>query len=472
DAANGSLIQEFYLWMKDNQSSEAHQKNNLKAVMNFTRWLRANQPGTTLLDVNKKELVLKFLATKEKTSDEDLEGKWITTWNDYLNRIKLFYRWVHNYRNASDEMKRLPVSEWKTPGFVQLKPKKSWRASPYSATEVWELEELLTVVKYEPQQRNKAAIMLMWDLNARNHEVTNLRIKNIRLKENYGEGEIPYGKTGSGPILLTASFPYVRDWLNLHPLKDVPDARLICDLNTGKPLTPDRIWFIMTQLRERIKAVVKAGLVKDESERQKLEYLLKTKKWNPYCLRHSSIEHDSGYLPEFALRKKVRWTLNSKQPARYIKNKWTLEIKRQILGNSGIEMTSAESKHVSVHRPCPRCSLANAPENRTCSRCGYPLSQEALEEIKAREKEEMKKALVELLEEHPELMVEKFGRMHGYGFIVSGQGNLTAMNGEAPIAFAALPADATAAMARSSPRRVYDRPSSLFTIEGSRQENH
>src|SRR5690606_12678539 len=178
------------------ESSEAHQKNNLKAIINFTRWLKASEPQMTLLDVNKKELVLKFLATKEKTSDEDPEGKWITTWNDYLNRIKLFYRWVHNYRNASEEMKRLPVSEWKTPGFVQLKPKKSWRASPYSATEVWELEELLTVVKYEPQQRNKAAIMLMWDLNARNHEVTNLRIKNIRLKENYGEGEIPYGKTG------------------------------------------------------------------------------------------------------------------------------------------------------------------------------------------------------------------------------------------------------------------------------------
>ncbi|MEP0826130.1 MAG: hypothetical protein HRF40_11655, partial [Nitrososphaera sp.] len=34
DAANGSLIQEFYLWMKDNQSSEAHQKNNPKAIMN------------------------------------------------------------------------------------------------------------------------------------------------------------------------------------------------------------------------------------------------------------------------------------------------------------------------------------------------------------------------------------------------------------------------------------------------------
>jgi ribosomal protein S27AE len=287
----------------------------------------------------------------------------------------------------------------------------------HTLLEVWELEELLAVVKYEPLQRNKAAIMLMWDLNARNHEVTNLRIKNIRLKENYGEGEIPEGKTGSGPILLTASFPYVRDWLNLHPLKDVPNARLICDLNTGRPIKPDYLWSMMMQLRERIKAVLKEeyGLIKDREERERLEYLLKTKKWNPYCLRHSSIEHDSGYLPEFALRKKVRWTLTSKQPGRYIKNKWTQDIKRQILDHNGIVAADQEQGLKSVQLSCPRCSLANALENRTCSKCGYPLSQEALDEIKAREKEEMKKALIELLEEHPELMVEKFGRMHGLG---------------------------------------------------------
>ena len=32
-------------------------------------------------------------------------------------------------------------------------------------------------------------------------------------------------KTGSGPILLTLSFPYVRDWLNEHPFKNEPNAR-------------------------------------------------------------------------------------------------------------------------------------------------------------------------------------------------------------------------------------------------------
>jgi hypothetical protein len=50
----------------------------------------------------------------------------------------------------------------------------------------------LTIIKYEQYKRNKAAISLMWDMNARPHEITLLKIKRIRLKENYGEGEIPH----------------------------------------------------------------------------------------------------------------------------------------------------------------------------------------------------------------------------------------------------------------------------------------
>ena len=70
---------------------------------------------------------------------------------------------------------------------------------------------ILCIIKYDVFKRNKAALTLLWDLNARPHEVTLLKIKHIRLKEKYGEGEIPYeAKTGNGPILLTCSFPYVR----------------------------------------------------------------------------------------------------------------------------------------------------------------------------------------------------------------------------------------------------------------------
>jgi len=76
-----------------------------------------------------------------------------------------------------------------------------------------------------------------------------LKIKHIRLKEKYGEGEIPHeAKTGTGPLLLTISFPYVRDWLNEHPFRNEPDARLICNLINGSPIGPDAIDKVMKQL--------------------------------------------------------------------------------------------------------------------------------------------------------------------------------------------------------------------------------
>ena len=76
--------------------------------------------------------------------------------------------------------------------------------------------------------------------------------------------------------------------------------------------------------------------ITNKEEKEKLEYLLRTKKWNPYCIRHSSITSDSDFLPEYALKKKVRWSMNSKQGARYIKRRMGNDLKQKILVQNGI----------------------------------------------------------------------------------------------------------------------------------------
>jgi integrase/recombinase XerD len=244
-------------------------------------------------------------------------------------------RLLYNYRGNNEVS--LYQSNWITPAFVRIKDKKTRRLSPYSETELWEREEILSIVKYEPYKRNKAALTLFWDLDARNHEVTLLKIKHIRLRERYGEGEIPHeAKTGSGPALLTCSFPYVRDWLNEHPFRNEPDARLICNLHTGASVKSDAMWKVMKQLRNRIIRMLENGSIIDNEERQKLEFLLKMKKWNPYCIPHSAISSDSDFLPEYALKKKVRWSMNSKQGSRYIKRRMGNDLKNQILVHNGI----------------------------------------------------------------------------------------------------------------------------------------
>ena len=109
---------------------------------------------TSFYDVDHKQ-VLSFLDTKIKPEQIDSDKKWITTWNDYHWRLKLFFRWLHNKKiKEIDGEEVKPEDEWKTPSFLQqIKKKKTKRHSPYLETEVWDRDELLTVVKYE--QYNK-----------------------------------------------------------------------------------------------------------------------------------------------------------------------------------------------------------------------------------------------------------------------------------------------------------------------------
>jgi integrase/recombinase XerD len=382
NTTNAEIIDQFYHYMKGNDVSENHQNNCLKVVIALANFLGTN---ITFYDINKKEQITAFLDTKVRNREEDPDKKWITTWNNYLNRVRLFFRWLYNAKGKVASEDNVPC-EWETPSFVKIRGKKTKRLSPYLETELWDRDEILFIVKYEPHIRNKAALTLFWDLGARNHEVTLLKIKHIRLKERYGEGEVPHeAKTGGGPVLLTCSFPYVRDWLNKHPFRNEPNARLICNIITGAPVNPEAMWTMMKQLRLRIIRMLEAGgTIINDGEKEKLSCLLKTKKWNPYCIRHSSITFDSDYLTEYALKKKVRWSMNSRQGSRYIKRRMGNDLKRQILIQNGVLIEEEIQKKPSVML-CGRCSSVNALDNKYCYKCSYPLVPSAFDEIKAAE---------------------------------------------------------------------------------------
>jgi len=60
--------------------------------------------------------------------NEDPDRKWIITWNDYLNDIKFFFRWLCNnkkktgdeYNENGDMTMTTTLSDWETPPFGTL----------------------------------------------------------------------------------------------------------------------------------------------------------------------------------------------------------------------------------------------------------------------------------------------------------------------------------------------------------------
>src|SRR5215218_3379985 len=89
NSTNAALVTELYEQMKNNGASESHTNNTLKTNMAFAQFLGSD---VTFYDVKRKEQITAFLDTKIKSIQEDPDKKWITTWNDYLNDIKYFFR--------------------------------------------------------------------------------------------------------------------------------------------------------------------------------------------------------------------------------------------------------------------------------------------------------------------------------------------------------------------------------------------
>lgn len=96
NATNQEIINEFLICMNKNGPSEHHQNNNLKVVQTFDNFL---DKGTSFYETKRKVQISEFLDTKIKYHHEDPDEIWITTWNNYLNRIRLFYRWLLNHSN-------------------------------------------------------------------------------------------------------------------------------------------------------------------------------------------------------------------------------------------------------------------------------------------------------------------------------------------------------------------------------------
>ncbi len=134
--ANSGLVYEFYEYMKSIGTSENYQNGNLKIIIYFAKFIG---PTTEFYGIHKKEQILAFLDTRVKDTEIDPDKRWIRTWNDYLQRIKYFFRWLYNKREREAKgFEVLSQLNWITPSFIQITEKKTKRVSPYLETELWE----------------------------------------------------------------------------------------------------------------------------------------------------------------------------------------------------------------------------------------------------------------------------------------------------------------------------------------------
>jgi hypothetical protein len=92
---NKNLIQEFSKYLISKDTGVNYQRNCIKVMLMFAELLE-RQKNLNLTQIDSSEDILLFLDSRKRSREQDPDQKWITTWNDYLWRIKIFYRWYYN----------------------------------------------------------------------------------------------------------------------------------------------------------------------------------------------------------------------------------------------------------------------------------------------------------------------------------------------------------------------------------------
>jgi integrase/recombinase XerD len=348
----------------------------------------------------RREDILSFLDSVRKSEISDPQHKWIGTYNLYRVLIVKFFKWLY-YPEMQPSKRPKPSLVENIP---QLKRKEK---SIYKPTDLWSAEDDLLFVKYCPSKRIKCYHMVSRDLSCRPHELLKLKVKDVFFKSTggYQYAEVLLnGKTGTRPIPLINSIPYLKDYLDHeHPQPSNPNAPLIC--GTGKSWGRRIQTNSLTQIYSAYKKEIFPRLLKSPNvspeDKQKITELLK-KPWNPYIRRHSALTEKSTILKEHVLRQHAGWSVGSQMPQIYL-HYFGNESSESLLEAYGIVAKSQQQLDQLRSKQCPNCNEPNKPDSKFCAKCRMVLTYDAYGET-VEDKQQKDDALATLSDQVMKLM--------------------------------------------------------------------
>jgi integrase len=153
------------------------------------------------------------------------------------------------------------------------------------------------------------------DTSCRPHELLSLRIKDIIFKMSstgtqYAEVHIVESKTKPRTLPLIFSIPYLKDWIDSHPMSNNPEAFLsasLGDFNFGKQLSENALYKLYTRTYQKryFPKLLDDPSIPDRDKAYVKNML--TKPWNPYIHRHSALTAKSQILKESTFKRSMHY---------------------------------------------------------------------------------------------------------------------------------------------------------------------
>jgi integrase len=376
---NAFAIANYIISMKTEiNPSINYRKDSIQVLCQLSKYCH-HKPFESL----RREDILEFLDSYRKPEASDPLHKWIGTYNLFCVYLIRFFKWLYNADVEPDKRLKPAVME----NIPQLKRKEQ---SVYKPTDLWSAEDDLLFLKYCPSKRIKCYHAMAKDTSCRPHELLKLRIKDMQFKTagNYQYAEVVVnGKTGTRPLPLIHSVPYIKDYLDHeHPQPGNPNAILIAanGKSIGRPIGVLSLEQIYARYRKGLFPKLLESANVPPEDKKKINELL-GKPWNPYILRHSALTEKSTILKEHVLRQHAGWSGRSQMHLKYL-HYFGNESSESLLEAYGILPRGQQIDQLKP-KQCPNCSEPNKPDSKFCAKCRMVLTYDAYKQTLETQKE-------------------------------------------------------------------------------------
>lgn len=256
--------------------------------------------------------------------------------------LKAFLKWVYGMKKKDaypECVEWIYTSRPKDVPFVSLRPQ-----------EVLTKADVLALVSATTCSRDAALIHTLFETGCRDGEWRTINYSDLQIDERIAKAHVR-GKTGERIVYMVKSFPRLRDWLNVHPLRHKKDFPLWVSLHSdgGIESIGSCSW------RKRLLRI---------REHTKID-----KPVNPHAFRHASATEDAkNGWNEAMMRKKYGWSETSHMPSVYIHLANT-DIEDKILKEAGVKPKQTIEDKIMDFVVCPRCNKEWSPGTKFCI-CG------------------------------------------------------------------------------------------------------
>jgi site-specific recombinase XerD len=272
------------------------------------------------------------------------------TKRDFRIALKKFFRWLRQSEEYPPEVRWLR-STMKN-GRTKL------------PEEILTQQEVQAIIVAARRARDKALIAVLYESGCRIGEVLSLQMRQIQ-QHPHGFQITVSGKTGTRRLLLIASAPYLTTWLNEHPRREDHQSPL---------------WLTADYRTVGLSHGCASQIIKAAARRAGVRTAV-----NPHNFRHSRATHLANHLTEAQMKEYLGWVQGSDMASIYVHLSGR-DIDNALLKLNNIQVPDdGNSANGFSLRTCQRCSLANPPGNKFCSRCGAPLDEQTAREILQRD---------------------------------------------------------------------------------------